>query len=240
VILGPLDRAIGVAENAPARERRGDTHVLEKRGERRAFFQCAQQQKLAFLRQLVVRLEKDLRARAIDVVDALQVEDDIGSARRHGLDVCGEVLRGTEKDRALELEYGDARAVRGEELHVLRLACFARVHRIAPVRTPNHGLAHPEQEEKYRHRGSDDHGQHHVHRDSCDRDEHDHEQVEKHAPRARELALHQVCKDLQRPAVDELDCDRRQHAGNDDSRQVADERRKRDDCEEDQPCVNDQ
>ena len=99
VLLRPFDGAIDVGEDAAARERRRHAHVLEEVRDRRLFRHRGEQQVLAFLGEAVVREQQDLRAGAVDLVDALHVEDQVGDVvgpRR--LEIGGEVFGGAEED----------------------------------------------------------------------------------------------------------------------------------------------
>ena len=77
-----------------------------------ALLDGAQQQELAVACQAIMNLQQDLGARAVDLVDALELQDHVARVfAQREVDMAGEVLRGAKEKRSLQLEHDDARCV---------------------------------------------------------------------------------------------------------------------------------
>src|SRR5215471_8900207 len=97
---------------------------------------------LAVATQAPGNLHKNRRARAVELVDAAQIEDDERTVRPHcGLDLPGELFGGAKEDWPFQLEDDDAPAGLGEEFRQPWLENALGAHGIAAIGAAYDGAA---------------------------------------------------------------------------------------------------
>src|SRR5262249_6887560 len=119
-------------------EGRHGGEILKDAPDKGAAAGMTQEEMTALLPEPLVDLEKNARARAVELVHPLEIEDSVACARLgRRFHAAGQSLGGAEEDRALELEHDDLRAALREQIHEPRMARSARPHGAA-VNGPAH------------------------------------------------------------------------------------------------------